>query len=97
MLHRSGDYTEETIKEEALCHCTTLEHQIVIYTLEKTEMHHMKTVGFSDILQQNAHKSEILHFYNLNDFFFLNRKIEATPAVYHNQILPSILEWGLQD
>lgn len=35
MLHRSGDYTEETIREEALCHCATFEPQIVIYTLEE--------------------------------------------------------------
>lgn len=35
MLHRSGDYTEETIREEALCHCATFKPQIVIYTLEE--------------------------------------------------------------
>lgn len=46
MLHRSGDYTEETIREEALCHCATFEPQIVIYTLEEKKYIIWKLLAF---------------------------------------------------
>lgn len=46
MLHRSRDYTEETIREEALCNSATLEPQIVIYTLEEKKSIIWKLLAF---------------------------------------------------
>lgn len=52
----------------------------------------MKTVGFSNILQQNT----VTWDFTFLSFKWLqkktNRKIDETTAIYHNQILQSILE-----
>lgn len=49
----------------------------------------MKTVGFSDILQQNT----VIWDFTFLSFKWLqkqtNRKIDETTAIYHNQILQS--------